>query len=156
MLVDILVQINAHSKRCGQDIQEFQRLLGTKMRALDDFTAGAVQELTAIHQQAKTNSAELLSGICPSLIYGVTGCALRAYLACCWERYQYDFADLYYLHVTIISSRVVEAGTDDDDATTRDSRQTQPHIRRPPRRSRGRRDLRIGISTPLPVPASTT
>lgn len=61
VLVDILVQINAHSKRCGQDIQEFQRSLGTKMRALDDFTAGAVQELTAIHQQAKTNSGELLS-----------------------------------------------------------------------------------------------
>ncbi|KAF9124091.1 hypothetical protein BGX30_001108, partial [Mortierella sp. GBA39] len=61
VLVDILVQINGHSKRCGQDIQEFQRSLGTKMRALDDFTAGAVQELTAIHQQAKTNSGELLS-----------------------------------------------------------------------------------------------
>ncbi|KAF9298426.1 hypothetical protein BGZ88_006713 [Linnemannia elongata] len=61
VLIDILVQINAHSKRCGQDIQEFQRSLGTKMRALDDFTAGAVQELTAIHQQAKTNSGELLS-----------------------------------------------------------------------------------------------
>ncbi|KAF9542564.1 hypothetical protein EC957_001857 [Mortierella hygrophila] len=61
VLVDILVQINGHSKRCGQDIQEFQRSLGTKMRALDDFTSGAVQELTAIHQQAKTNSGELLS-----------------------------------------------------------------------------------------------
>ncbi|OAQ25393.1 hypothetical protein K457DRAFT_760525 [Linnemannia elongata AG-77] len=61
VLIDILVQINAHSKRCGQDIQEFQRSLGTKMRALDDFTAGAVQELTVIHQQAKTNSGELLS-----------------------------------------------------------------------------------------------
>ncbi|KAG9072172.1 hypothetical protein KI688_006396 [Linnemannia hyalina] len=61
VLVDILVQINGHSKRCGQDIQEFQRSLGTKMRALDDFTTGAVQELTAIHQQAKTNSGELLS-----------------------------------------------------------------------------------------------
>ncbi|KAF9156151.1 hypothetical protein BG015_007049 [Linnemannia schmuckeri] len=61
VLVDILVQINAHSKRCGQDIQEFQRSLGTKMRALDDFTSGAVQELTAIHQQAKTHSGELLS-----------------------------------------------------------------------------------------------
>ncbi|KAF9341149.1 hypothetical protein BGZ91_010709 [Linnemannia elongata] len=61
VLIDILVQVNAHSKRCGQDIQEFQRSLGTKMRALDDFTAGAVQELTAIHQQAKTNSGELLS-----------------------------------------------------------------------------------------------
>ncbi|KAF8944644.1 hypothetical protein BGZ47_003972 [Haplosporangium gracile] len=61
VLVDILVQINAHSKRYGQDIQEFQRSLGTKMRALDDFTSGAVQELTAIHQQAKTHSIELLS-----------------------------------------------------------------------------------------------
>ncbi|KAG0068048.1 hypothetical protein BGZ89_005320 [Linnemannia elongata] len=117
VLIDILVQINAHSKRCGQDIQEFQRSLGTKMRALDDFTAGAVQELTAIHQQAKTNSGELLSGICP---------------------------------FPYVRSRFVEAGTDDDDVTTWDSRQTQPHIRRPPRRSRGRRDLRIGIPTPLP------
>ncbi|KAF9094338.1 hypothetical protein BGX23_002263 [Mortierella sp. AD031] len=62
VLVDILVQINTHSKRCGQDIQEFQRSLGTKMRLLDDYTAGAVQELTAIHQQAKTHSDHLLSG----------------------------------------------------------------------------------------------
>ncbi|KAG0319283.1 hypothetical protein BGZ97_002455 [Linnemannia gamsii] len=61
VLVDILVQINAHSKRCGQDIQEFQRSLGIKMRALDEVTTGAVQELTAIHQQAKTHSGELLS-----------------------------------------------------------------------------------------------
>lgn len=58
--------------------------------------------------------------------------------------------------MTIISSRVVEAGTDDDDVTTRDSRQTQPYIRCPPRRSRCCRDLRIGIPTPLPVPSSTT
>ncbi|KAG0277608.1 hypothetical protein BGZ95_005677 [Linnemannia exigua] len=63
VLVDILVQINTHSKRCGQDIQEFQRSLGTKMRTLDDFTLGAVQELTATHQQAKTHSDQLLSGI---------------------------------------------------------------------------------------------
>ncbi|KAK3831034.1 MAG: hypothetical protein J3R72DRAFT_455391 [Linnemannia gamsii] len=61
VLIDILVQINAHSKRCGQDIQEFQKSLGTKMRALDDFTSGAVQELAATHQQAKTHSDQLLS-----------------------------------------------------------------------------------------------
>ena len=58
--------------------------------------------------------------------------------------------------MTIFSSRIVEAGTDNDDVITRDNRQTQSHIRRPPRRSRGRRNLRIGISTPLSLPSSTT
>ncbi|KAG0092769.1 hypothetical protein BGZ93_005659 [Podila epicladia] len=62
-LVDILVQVNAHSKRCAQDIQDYQRLLAIKMKTLDDFTSGAVQELGSIHQRAKVNSDQLLSGM---------------------------------------------------------------------------------------------
>ncbi|KAG0335757.1 hypothetical protein BG000_007258 [Podila horticola] len=60
-LVDILVQVNAHNKRCVQDIQDYQRLLAIKMKTLDDYTASAVQELGSIHQRAKTNSDQLLS-----------------------------------------------------------------------------------------------
>ncbi|KAG0198889.1 hypothetical protein BGX28_007727 [Mortierella sp. GBA30] len=62
VLVDIFVQMNAHSKKCAQDIQEYQRSLGVKMRILDDYTTGAVQELSNIHQQVKTHSDHLLSG----------------------------------------------------------------------------------------------
>ncbi|KAG0343691.1 hypothetical protein BG004_005073 [Podila humilis] len=61
-LVDILVQVNTHSKRCAQDIQEYQRLLAVKMKSLDEYTASAVQELGSIHQRAKVNSDQLLSG----------------------------------------------------------------------------------------------
>ncbi|KAF9387749.1 hypothetical protein CPB97_002141 [Podila verticillata] len=60
-LVDILVQMNSHSKRCAQDIQDYQRLLAVKMKSLDDYTATAVQELSSIHQRAKANSDQLLS-----------------------------------------------------------------------------------------------
>ncbi|KAG0036293.1 hypothetical protein BGZ82_004418 [Podila clonocystis] len=60
-LVDIFVQVNAHNKRCAQDIQDYQRLLAIKMKTLDDYTASAVQELGSIHQRAKANSDQLLS-----------------------------------------------------------------------------------------------
>ena len=62
MVVDILVQMNAHNKKCALDIQDYQRSLGIKMRVLDEFTTGAVQELSNVHQQAKTHADHLLSG----------------------------------------------------------------------------------------------
>ncbi|KAF9300125.1 hypothetical protein BGZ74_008283 [Mortierella antarctica] len=39
-----LPRVNAHSKRCAQDIQDYQRLLAIKMRTLDDFTSGAYHD----------------------------------------------------------------------------------------------------------------
>ncbi|KAI1295703.1 hypothetical protein EDD11_007853, partial [Mortierella claussenii] len=61
VLVDILVQMTAHNKKCAQDIQQYQKGLALKMKTLDDFTSGAVQDLAAIHLQAKTHSSHLLS-----------------------------------------------------------------------------------------------
>ncbi|KAF9941847.1 hypothetical protein BGZ65_001126 [Modicella reniformis] len=61
VLVDILVQINSHNKKCAQDIQGYQRALVQKTKALDDYTMNAVQNLTNIHHQAKTQSDHLLS-----------------------------------------------------------------------------------------------
>ncbi|KAI8603873.1 hypothetical protein EDD21DRAFT_7815 [Dissophora ornata] len=62
VLVDMLVQMNAHNKKCAQDIQEYQRVLGLKIKVLDEYTTGAVRELTTIHQRAKNHSDHLLSG----------------------------------------------------------------------------------------------
>ncbi|KAF9172426.1 hypothetical protein BGX20_005668 [Mortierella sp. AD010] len=62
VLVDMLIQMNVHNKQCAQDIQEFQRSLAQKVRTLDSYAAGAVQNLAAIHQQAKSHSDQLLSG----------------------------------------------------------------------------------------------
>ncbi|KAF9984825.1 hypothetical protein BGZ75_003613 [Mortierella antarctica] len=63
VMVDILVQMNAHNKKCALDIQDYQRSLGLKMKALDEFTTGAVQELSSIHHQAKTHADHLLSAL---------------------------------------------------------------------------------------------
>ncbi|CAO3563029.1 unnamed protein product [Mortierella alpina] len=81
VMVDILVQMNAHNKKCALDIQDYQRSLGIKMRALDEFTTGAVQELGSIHQQAKTHADHLLSvhalskqaQITTTLLHGIVG-----------------------------------------------------------------------------------
>lgn len=74
-LVDILVQMNSHSKRCAQDIQDYQRLLAVKMKSLDDYTVSAVQELGSIHQRAKVNSDQLLSGM-PTVFTCIYQCGL--------------------------------------------------------------------------------
>ncbi|KAF9279058.1 hypothetical protein BGZ68_008156 [Mortierella alpina] len=72
VVVDILVQMNAHNKKCALDIQDFQRSLGIKMKALDEFTTGAVQELCSVHQQAKTHADHLLSAqITTTLLHGI-------------------------------------------------------------------------------------
>jgi hypothetical protein len=62
ILVDILVQMNTHSKKCALDIQSYQRSLALRMRALDDYTTEAVQELSSVQQQAKSHGDQLLSG----------------------------------------------------------------------------------------------
>ncbi|KAF9362962.1 hypothetical protein BGX34_005177 [Mortierella sp. NVP85] len=62
VLVDILVQINIHNKKCAQDIQGYQRSLAQKIKELDEYTVEAVKELTNVHQQAKIQSDHLLSG----------------------------------------------------------------------------------------------
>lgn len=62
VLVDILTQINAHNKKCAQDIQGYQRSLAHKIKGLDEFTSKAVKDLGNIHQEAKIQSDHLLSG----------------------------------------------------------------------------------------------
>lgn len=62
VLVDILIQMNAHSKKCALDIQAYQRSLALRMKNLDDYTAEAVQDLIAVQQQAKSHADQLLSG----------------------------------------------------------------------------------------------
>ncbi|KAG0222454.1 hypothetical protein BGX31_009122 [Mortierella sp. GBA43] len=61
VLVDILVQINAHNKKCAQDIQGFQRSLALKMKGLDEYTYTAVKDLGNVQQEAKSQSDHLLS-----------------------------------------------------------------------------------------------
>ncbi|KAI7829552.1 hypothetical protein BC939DRAFT_500042 [Gamsiella multidivaricata] len=61
VLIDMLIQMNAHNKKCAQDIQDYQRSLGHKVRALDGYATGAVHELVSTHQQAKNYSDHLLS-----------------------------------------------------------------------------------------------
>ncbi|KAF9438237.1 hypothetical protein BGZ76_009068 [Entomortierella beljakovae] len=61
ILVDLLIQMNAHNKQCAEKIQEHQRSLAHKVKSLDSYTTGAVQGLTKVHQQAKNHSDQLLS-----------------------------------------------------------------------------------------------
>ncbi|KAF9908535.1 hypothetical protein BX616_000104 [Lobosporangium transversale] len=60
-LVDMLIQMSSHHKKCAQDIQDYQRGLAQKMKALDHFTTSAVQGLASIHHQAKSHADQLLS-----------------------------------------------------------------------------------------------
>ncbi|GJJ77351.1 hypothetical protein EMPS_09710 [Entomortierella parvispora] len=61
VLVDILIQMNTHSKKCALDIQAYQRSLALRMKTLDDYTAEAVHDLIAVQQQAKSHADQLLS-----------------------------------------------------------------------------------------------
>ncbi|KAG0239512.1 hypothetical protein BGW41_007619 [Actinomortierella wolfii] len=59
LLADILIQYQAHTKACFQDIQERQRILGTKIRQLDSVATQALQDLLAVQYQTRAHVDQL-------------------------------------------------------------------------------------------------
>ncbi|KAG0234624.1 hypothetical protein BGW42_006375 [Actinomortierella wolfii] len=59
LLADILIQYQAHTKACFQEIQERQRILGTKIRQLDSVATQALQDLLAVQYQTRAHVDQL-------------------------------------------------------------------------------------------------